>query len=401
MRKWIIAVAALLTVPMVGAAAVIYAPAEQEQLVEGHTVFTVIETRSSPNETYREEFAAAVAVLVRENVKEIKYGDRFPGVLWFNDQYLVNPSSSPASTNPIGSRHPCGAVIAVNAGDPLPQVGGVPVVPATATYVETYHIMDPNNQVWDVDKWSYDPDGDVLTANSFLIWSVPVANNFARYHTPDDGIARCEPVTDGTACGVPLMPFTDDTTIAGRNFGNEDPVYYDNSTEGRNFRGDRACPPGIAHTAPNPAIQYNALLFFFLQDLTDSAGVKDHTNAATSTDVHGCQSGQSQWPCPASNDNAEGNSHRYNPSLLNRDETDNWPFKLSEGRGNHGGSTNCGAGNIGGGAQNQHATCNIDIYFGYSAALRPLVPNYRVFDNEGKTAPYHCHDSAEIGRAHV
>jgi hypothetical protein len=94
------------------------------------------------------------------------------------------------------------------------------------------------------------------------------------------------------------------------------------------------------------------------------------------------------WPCPGGNDAAEGNSHPYNPERQ-------WPNQVSEGRNNHGGSSGCGAGDIGAGAQYEHATCNIDIYFGFAQAVRPAVGNYRVWDTEGKTAPYHCHEDMD------
>lgn len=116
-----LAVAAVLAmaVPALGAATPIVVPPVPEQLVEGHTVFTVIEivAKTQTNET---RFAAAVAVLVRE-YQQAARAQRFPGVLWFNDQYLVNPSA--ANNNFDAFRYPCGgAVMAVNAGDPDPRV---------------------------------------------------------------------------------------------------------------------------------------------------------------------------------------------------------------------------------------------------------------------------------------
>lgn len=116
-----LAVAAVLAmaVPALGAATPIVVPPVPEQLVEGHTVFTVIEI-VAVTQTNETRFAAAVAVLVREYDAEVR-NQRFPGVLWFNDQYLVNPSS--AANNNAAFRYPCGgAVMAVNAGDPDPRV---------------------------------------------------------------------------------------------------------------------------------------------------------------------------------------------------------------------------------------------------------------------------------------
>ena len=407
MRKWIIATAVLLTVPMVGAAAVIVAPPVQEQLVEGHTVFSVIQVRNSTDEPDREEFAAAVAVLVREHVTADRfYNNRFPGVLWFNDQYLVNPEGGSQPGAPQPYRYPCGAVIAVNAGDPVPLVNGVPAVPAAAAYVETYHITDPNGAVWDVDKWAYDPDGDVTTLNSYPMWSVAMKNNPTYYGVPDDGKSNlCAPQPDTAGCGTHVLPITDNTPQRPPGYGGDLPFTQDSTyndskdTElARNGAQEGAgegrfrCASGINPDGPgfsNPPARsngynYNAVLFFFLNDLTAFGGVKDHS---ASTDITACHaSWDNAWPCPGGDDNAEGNSHPYNTER-------EWPFQLSEGRNNHGGSSGCGAGAIGEGAQYEHATCNVDVYFGFKEATLPAVRNYRVYDTEGQTAPYHCHES--------
>lgn len=418
MRKWIIAVAVLLTVPMVGAAAVIVTGPVQEQLVEGHTVFSVIQVRNA-TEAAKDEFAAAVAVLVRENVREITYAERFPGVLWFNDQYLVNPSAGQVQER-YDPRYPCGAVIAVNAGDPLPTVGGVPVVPATARYVESYRITDPNDAGWEVDKWRYDPDNDPLTANEFTIWSTAVATTTrgnvgataAQYATADDGVTRCQVVNDtSVGCGVPLLPFTDETPQRPGGYSStgtwptrENDPYKDNTWNGTStnlHEGRRQhpnSPTGLCATT-NAAdsgyrtVSYNAVLYFFLSDLTVFQGVKDHRTGvgADASDISSCQPDtyNNAWPCPAGNDDREGNSHPYNPEQ-------NWPRQLSEGRNNHGGSSGCGTNTDGtmksGGPQYQHAVCSVDIYFGYSAAGVPVRVFPRVFDVEGRTAPYHCHE---------
>src|SRR5260221_11219859 len=118
MRTWIIPLAVLMVVPALGAATPIVAPPVPEQLVEGHTVFTVIEQVKTTAQS-QAEYAAAVAVLVREATAVIQ-NDRFPGVLWFNDQYLadpIKPDNAQTST-----RYPCtGAVLAVNAGDAEPR----------------------------------------------------------------------------------------------------------------------------------------------------------------------------------------------------------------------------------------------------------------------------------------
>jgi hypothetical protein len=118
-RMLAVAAVLVMAVPALGAATPIVVPPVPEQLVEGHTVFTVIEIARVTN-TAEVRFAAAVAVLVRE-YQASNVAQRFPGVLWFNDQYLVNPSQD--ASNFEAFRYPCGgSVIAVNAGDPDPRV---------------------------------------------------------------------------------------------------------------------------------------------------------------------------------------------------------------------------------------------------------------------------------------
>lgn len=118
-RMLAVAAVLVMAVPALGAATPIVVPAVPEQLVEGHTVFTVIEIAKVSNTT-ESRFAAAVAVLVREYQAANK-GTRFPGVLWFNDQYLVSPEQGVSAGNAI--RYPCGgAVMAVNRGDPDPRM---------------------------------------------------------------------------------------------------------------------------------------------------------------------------------------------------------------------------------------------------------------------------------------
>ena len=411
MRKWILATALMVAAPTLGAAAVVYAPAQAEQLVEGHTVFTVITVRNGTVEQ-KEEFAAAVAVLVREQIRKIDYEDRFPGVLWFNDQYLVNPEQNvPVDTAVSETRYPCGAVIAVNEGDALPKVNGTPIVPATAQYVESYRVTDPNDATWEVDKWSYDPDANASTANSFLVWSVPTRDSSAtNYTSGDDGRWKCSALSDHKmGCGLPLLPFTDETPQDPQprppGYPASQPwpqrrsdVYEDDEAEeGRKeCLGDRVGVDSLNQypLANRPTANgrlgtegYNAVLFFFLQDLTRPGALKDH-KTADAGDASRCQVGYSAWPCPGEDDDKEGNSHPYNPKRP-------WPLQLSEGRDNHGGSKGCGAGEIGGGPQYQHATCDVDVYFGYVAAPLPLPTErvWRVNDVEGRTSPYHCHPS--------
>lgn len=119
----------ILLLSSLGAATPIVVPPVPEKLVEGHTVFGLIDIVSVVNET-EAEFAAAVAVLVREYQAKHRAA-RFPGVLWFNDQYLTDPYQAEDDAYPgrrsagrnAEWRYPCGgAVLAVNAGDPDPRV---------------------------------------------------------------------------------------------------------------------------------------------------------------------------------------------------------------------------------------------------------------------------------------
>lgn len=405
MRKAIIILAALMVLPAVGAAATIVTRPVTEQVVEGHTVFTVIQVRDDVV-TQREEFAAAVAVLVRD-VEQRIVANRFPGVLWFNDQYLVTPTASSAQNAAV--RYPCtGAVFAVNAGGADPRG-------KTLTYVESYRITDPNDRTWDIHKWS---DPSVTPAQ--FVWSVPVRNNEAGYTTADDGTTNCAPYEDNDAnhrCGgIVIMPYANDENT---------PTYYDNGpAEGRNSRncqsglapyvsdpGDHGlgypCGTGLATASTNCAsLQYNAVLFFFLQDLTAPGAAKNHTQGSAdyNSDVSGCQDTYGnyvagygtprQWTCPVGGDDDEGNSHPYNPERQ-------WPFMVYDGRGNHGGSDNCDANPSPPGYTgdyNCHATRNIDIYYHYGVTPLPVTGSrtHRVFDVEGSTAPYHCHDAMAV-----
>ncbi len=111
-RALVIAAIALVAVPTYAVASQIVLPGVTEEIVEGHTVFAVIEKARFTNVTIE---AAAVAVLVREREERVS---TFKGVLWFNDQFLVSPEVSHRTS----FRHPCGgAVIAVNTGDPDPR----------------------------------------------------------------------------------------------------------------------------------------------------------------------------------------------------------------------------------------------------------------------------------------
>jgi hypothetical protein len=414
MRKLAIAAMALFMIAGIGQAAVIVLPPVTESLVEGHTVFTVLESVAARNTSGEDRFAAAVAFLVRETTTEESiFRDRFPGVLWFNDQYLVDPEANERvdRKNPV-ERYPCGALIAVNAGDPVPvnlTAGGVPYVPADAEYVESYHIEPPTSTGggWDTDKWMW---------QGRPMWSVAVgggAHSEARATQPDDGVSACGAASD-SPCNGNVMPFTDDTPRENPVW-HEDPTYYDNSSgvlgnEGRGGctgygAGRGSSSPGLGDNGyrypcggkdtPPPgtcqSLKFNAILFFFTDDLTVAGANKNHTDGSTdyNNDVAGCQNMTTTYPCPADDDDREGNSHPYSPFRPN-DQQKYYPLGgMGEGRNNHGGSADCDG--DGSGDQYCHQTNNVDLHYGYrEAALPPR--NWVVYDNEGATAPYHCHE---------
>ncbi len=347
----------------IAGAAVVYANPITEQLVEGHTVFAVIEV-TSDSQSESEEYAAAVAVLVRDYHQK-QVAKRFPGVLWFNDQYLTEPTSRQTG-DPI-IRYPCsGAVIATNNADPAPPLND-PLYYNVGSYVESYFITDPNDHSWNVDKW---------LINGSLVWSVALRGTDTTYSTPDDGTSNCAAYTDngGSRNYAPsrLGPYAENPGANGYNY---------------------PCGGQGTGTCTNP-LRYNAVLYFLLADLTVPGADKDHTEGSAdwSDDVSGCQVGTDpsfaqQWPCPAADDNREGNSHPYNPE-------NGYPINRYSGEGNHGGSADCKAGAGTYDDYDCHATRNIDIYYGVAAFV---ARTYRVSDFEGSQAAYHCHSGINCG----
>lgn len=151
-RMLAVAAVLVMAVPALGAATPIVVPPVPEQLVEGHTVFTVIEIVAA-TQTNEVRFAAAVAVLVRE-YQARNVAQRFPGVLWFNDQYLTNPYQD--ENDFARFRYPCGgAVMAVNAGDPDPRM----VIARIGD-----HAAPP---------WGYGADGDVTVGDAEQTYTNP------------------------------------------------------------------------------------------------------------------------------------------------------------------------------------------------------------------------------------
>ena len=370
-RMLAVAAVLALAVPALGAAApVVVSTATGEQLVEGHTVFTVIETSSEYDVNGTTRFAAAVAVLVREYTAESR-NVRFPGVLWFNDQYLVNPESGAASE--ADYRYPCGgAVMAVNRGDPDPRVNlasltvtGVGSTPGTgetpysnvnatvdttdpaqsnadsdaflsgmnlpqtsstspgASHVESYVITDPNDHLWVIDKYRAYYRASASEPNALLfsnfVWVVNVLGS--PVFIPDDGTLDCSPFYDGTLesihdqAGVPTMQEFACTQSGNQPYvisGRDNPCkgYAEPSANGYCYGGQAAADYGGDCTQA-PARLYNAVLYFKLEDLSQEGAVRTHTTG--STDTNGCSQGTVEWACPGGDDNAEGNSHPFHP----------------------------------------------------------------------------------------
>ena len=453
-RMLAVAAVLVLAVPVLGAAAPVVVPtATPEQLVEGHTVFTVIEVTRGAEINGTTRFAAAVAVLVREYTSENR-NVRFPGVLWFNDQYLVNPESGEDGV--VDYRYPCGgAVMAVNRGDPDPRVnlagvgvtnggettwtttGSAPhdslnatVDPAAATvtassdatvtamglaplgttytYKETYTITDPNDHMWVIDRY----DGYRRTSASaqsavvyqYPVWVVNIMGTPA--FIPDDGSLSCTPFYDGTLQQTNELSCSTTAVPAFGLGGQDDPCagYANPSRNGYCYSGQAAADFGN-DCSKAPMRLYNAVLYFKLEDLTDEGAPRTHDTA--STDTNGCQAG-TEWTCPAGSDDAEGNSHPFHPTTGGHAEAEactSTSTAANPNPTNHGGSAGATYGTDVGGKYGPlpcdytHATRDIDIYF--SATGRPMRPAHVLlsvgggfYDPQGSEAPFQNYPTA-------
>lgn len=254
-----IVLALLLGIPAPSAADPINEPSRLESLVEGHTVFTTIEAypRVDGQTTLAPHPAAAVAEDEPITAQQMRI-KRFPGVLWFNDQYVTNPTQSARTGLGPGTlasssygaslavlvraddgrrvREPCGgAVLVVNAGDPDPRQllvgldGADPTsgdareravlridsqTPGVASdgalpfvdYLESYRITDPNSHTWIVDKYlgltRVSLDG-ISTTYTYPIWVTNLLGTPAFVPDNDQTIA-----TDGSF-GPACTPFRD------------------------------------------------------------------------------------------------------------------------------------------------------------------------------------------------
>lgn len=338
-RRWAVATAAAMVASglAVGIGSAGNGPA---QLLEGHTVFVAISNITGVEG--HEGPAAAVAVLVREH--NIPLVGRFPGVLWYNDQYLVDPSSVASDER---TRYPCtGAVIAVERGRPDPRDNGA--LKASARYVESYHVTDPNDVGWDVHLWNLSH----VDSSTYPAWSVAIRNTHATSNVPDDGGPSCDPVVD-RGCPLPI----DETAC----YQDPDPTAPDASLE----RLD--CLPPSCGT-----LRYNALLFFWLKDIENAGPPKNHS--AGGQDVPGCHEDDPEFGCPGGDDDAEGNSHRVFDPLK--------PAPVEPG------SADCDGNTTRPYDAHCHRTASIDVYYG--TAPTPEDPEYVLYDDDGSTEAITC-----------
>jgi hypothetical protein len=102
-----------------------------EEIVEGHTVFAAV------SDDYTIQFAAVAGLATKRTI--------IGGVLWFNDQELISGGTSAAGDLAAGQY-----IIATQAGDDPPSMH------MNASYLESYEFKDPNDQVWIVDRYTYD-----------------------------------------------------------------------------------------------------------------------------------------------------------------------------------------------------------------------------------------------------
>jgi len=437
---WVLAV--VLTLPVAFAASKTYDPAwypsVTEQLVEGHTVFAVINAticiKRAPgggkaeavdcpvvgplfnNATDLEarvnmtlqRMGAAVAVLVRDRSKELRPEPvpprcatnrdvavsvllENPGVLWFNDQFLVGDDLDIVETDVDANvdvcsrsslfgfapsenwRFPCGGwIVATQGGNPDPRT----FLGAPWQYVETYHIVDPNDHVWDIHKWQFFspiaigvipsfsdaesvpmPDGGTLDTqvsvqssygyhlSLYNMWSVPVQGTGACMQVGAKDV--------GPTSGQSSTPFTDTASRA--------PPYDTFYTD-----PDGSGPKHLEQ------VKYNAVLFFFFEDLVPN-GVKDHGNGGGDDgDLSFCAAGSNEWDCGVGRTDAdEGNSHPYN------DAEPSAPGEPASG------------------PRHLHPTADVDLYFSNDPPPKPAIVHYAVYDTVGSSAPRHTHADGE------
>lgn len=456
-RMLAVAAVLALAVPALGAAAPIVVPPVPEQLVEGHTVFTVIEARIETNVT-EERFAAAVAVLVREYQAE-RAQARFPGVLWFNDQYLVNPEQNRDAVEAF--RYPCGgAVLAVNAGDPDPRMvvaklkdggqeaaigqdtnngtwyGGAnpnwygkddpsyneyawvgadtsgdvysdttlgsathPVELAGtgvgADYRESYLITDPNDHAWIIDVYDfYHRTGTGGAATQVYSSTVWAVNTMGSpVFIPDDGASNC----------LPFYDLTDDVFAAQKQalcgvgpIGVDQPAKDDPCMGYKEPSDNGYCYGGQSQAAEPVGCDRDAKPLRKYNALLYFK-LEDLTNAGATRD---------HSPASTDTNGCQTGTEWTCPGGDDNQEGNSHPFHPDAPA--HTEAEPCPVGfdpqnptNHGGSdtvyadCTYGHATRNIDVYF--SGAGRPFAPAVRTFDVldlEGSQEAFHDHHSA-------
>ncbi|HLE96515.1 MAG TPA: hypothetical protein VI997_04020, partial [Candidatus Thermoplasmatota archaeon] len=344
-------VAAAFIIPSLAAAYSTPSVRATETLVEGHTVFSVVQTevcvRKRPDGKVDEvpcppvgplgdnrtsvslsvnvtvqRLGTAVAVLVRDRLKHVTPAPvnacatnrdtvvtllyELPGVLWFNDQFLVGDDLDIVEADVDANvdvcrkhrdvtlaaanawRYPCGGwVVATQAGNPDPRT----VPTALWVYQESYLVTDPNDRAWHVDKYqALNPLFQVGPPSTFVQESFPLPDgstaNVTVYAAPPVGYSFVPPFYS-----LWVVPILDNAVV--------DP----GAASGAN------CTPIVDVATAGPAYplkaKYNAVLFFFFEDLTPS-GAKDHGTggAHDATDVSFCDVG-TEWTCPAAGGRAE------------------------------------------------------------------------------------------------
>ncbi len=403
-RKLLIAlVVALIMVPTFGAAtkwSKSNSVAQNEQVVEGHTVYTVFEKTNQ---------AWAVAGLVREFEQR---------VLWFNDQYLVGDVA----------RYPCGGyVFAVPQGAPSPYANN-----PNHQYQHSYRVTDPNDYVWEIDYYTYG-------AAPRRAWVVPILN----LNVNDNGVDSCQPVVDVPPAGY-LDPGLNEKCYSGGQYFDDaqqrcGPVTPDCPGIESGYP-DPATAPGTTPpvlTTPNgltPVCDWPRLYNFLIVGLWNLLGTYDGTKQYGCSDAdgdgitncedeelapgvdnpdfgddnedkNGCEEGpyrdahEVQYDCidedgnpsgdphsaadPA--DDNEGNSHAYNPTMCDNNGDGVIDGSDTDGDGFPDDSPCWGA-------LHEHQTARVDLYF--HSTYRPTTPvsrNFVIDDNIGSTAPFHNH----------
>ncbi|HVL47501.1 MAG TPA: hypothetical protein VM889_02995 [Candidatus Thermoplasmatota archaeon] len=297
---------------------------------------------------------------------------------------------------------------------------GIPMIEDeyNINYVESYFITDPNDHSFYVDKYivrldlgdvsSSEDWDDVFDTNNdgedtttavtdaeespyhtdltvagetihtglvmdYPIWVVNILG--AASFTADDGVTSCQAFIDNPPQGY-FQP-TNPLVNGGASY------CYDGNTVGPDGCIYDGYARNTTYNVPSPEDglvyhnyrRYNAEIVLYMKDLkvVQAAGKEHGVAGADASDTNGCESGAytryedgsssykgTEWTCPNGDDDAEGNSHPFNP--------------LDQGAGT---------------PTHAHDTARLDLY--YSGTYRPQEPsqrNFVIFDLEGSSAPF-------------